>query len=80
MGGGWGCGRALGWIKIWVLLFSFLPVNMEMHIPRCGGRGLWEGLEIDKNMGFGIFKSSSKYGNSYPAFFQRIWLSISLNT
>ena len=37
-------------------------------IPRGGVQGVWEGLGMDKNMGFVMFVASSKYGNAYPAF------------
>ena len=33
-----------------------------------GGRGVWEGLGMDKNMVFVMFVASSKYGNAYPAY------------
>ena len=29
---------------------------------------MWEGLGMDKDMGFVMFVASNKYGNAYPAF------------
>ena len=37
-------------------------------IPWGGGWGVWEGLGMDKNMGFLMLVTSSKYGNAKPAF------------
>ena len=37
-------------------------------IPRGGGGGVWEGLGMDKFMGFVMFVVSIKSGNAYPAF------------
>ena len=47
--------------------------SVQKHVytqqnPQGWWLGVWEGLGMDKHMGFVMFVASSKYGNAYPAF------------
>ena len=45
-------------------IVTFIP-NI---IPRDGGRGVWEGLGMEKNMAFVLFVAASKYRNAKLSF------------
>ena len=51
-----------------IVKIQYRNMCIPNKIPRGGGRGVWEGLGMDTNMGFVMFVASSKYGNAYPVF------------
>ena len=58
------------WNEALIIFFKIQYRNtcISNKIPRGGGHGVWEGLGMDKNMGFVIFGASSKYRNAKQAF------------